>query len=94
VFGLHENADITSAQVRFLPVPCFTISSRNISLLLFFILLCKLVQDATNVMFSTVLALLPRTAAGKGKSREEIIGEMVLVFEITYLFHLDRLVCR
>jgi len=66
VFGLHENADITSA------------------------------QDATNVMFSTVLALLPRTAAGKGKSREEIIGEMVteLLKQIPIPFEIESVMKR
>jgi dynein heavy chain len=46
VFGLHDNAEITSA------------------------------KEETNLLFSTILALLPRTSsAGGGKSREDIIGE-------------------
>lgn len=45
VFGLHENAAITSA------------------------------QEDTNVLFATILALLPRSAAGSGKSREQLIAE-------------------
>jgi dynein heavy chain len=45
VFGMHENADITSA------------------------------QEDTNVLFTTILALLPRSTVGSGKSREQIIIE-------------------
>ncbi len=45
VFGMHENADISSA------------------------------QEETNVLFSTILALLPRSAVGAGKSRDQLIGE-------------------
>lgn len=45
VFGMHENADITSA------------------------------QEETNSLFSTILALLPRSSAGAGKSREQQIDE-------------------
>lgn len=47
VHGMHENADITSA------------------------------QEDTNVLFATILALLPRSASGAGKSREQQIGETV-----------------
>ena len=45
VFGLHDNADITSA------------------------------QEATHSMLSTIVQLMPRSSAGGGKSREEIMGE-------------------
>jgi dynein heavy chain len=45
VFGLHENANITSA------------------------------QEDTNVLFQTILALLPRSSGGTGKSREQQISE-------------------
>jgi dynein heavy chain len=48
VFGLHENADITSA------------------------------QEDTNVLFSTILALLPRSTAAGGKSRDQIVTESCL----------------
>lgn len=33
-------------------------------------------QEETNVLFSTILALLPRSASGGGKSREQIITEV------------------
>jgi len=45
VFGMHDNADITSA------------------------------QEGTSILFSTILALLPRSASASGKSREQQLLE-------------------
>ena len=39
-------------------------------------------------MFTTVLALLPRAASGKGQSREEQIGALVPIIPICILWYL------
>lgn len=46
IFGLHDNAEITSA------------------------------KEETQTLFSTILVLLPKAAAGAGKSREEVLDEI------------------
>ena len=46
VFGLHDNADITSA-----------------------------IND-TNLLLGTALSLMPRKAAGAGKSQEDVLNEI------------------
>ena len=45
IFGLHDNADITSA------------------------------QNETLALFENIVAMQPRTSSGKGKSRDEVVGD-------------------